>query len=431
MKKRREALIEPELQQPPQGGKQPRKLKKKNPFRWALLLLLVPAVYIGIQLFIIYMPSMQYQTAIPYSMMDSITVQGFVVMQNESVAGGGEGTLYYTTPVGERVVTGAVVAERYTDEGAAAAKEGVERLNTELNQLDAARKILAEGGDVESLSKQKLAGVYELLNELDLQNYTGLDSSKAGIMLAANKMAVVTGETIDFDGKIAGLTAQKESLQAQATVLGSVTAPASGYFVVSPKYDRVLMDYEPLKNSTPTELQTMLAQDPVYYPQDVIGHIIKDYQWHFFALVPSSQEGKFTPGGKLSLSFSEYDDTVLPVTVQTVTTDDAAGITKVELLCEYINPQVLEMRCEKAEIIFKEEKGLRVDKNALRIVNGENGVYIKYGNMVYFRRIKILQEDEHYLLVSDVKEDGVSELQRYDEVIVDAGGKVLEDEKIL
>lgn len=411
-------------------AEKPQKRKKFPILRLVLLALLVPVVYVAVQLVLIYMPNIHYQTAIPDSMVESLTVKGFVVMQDEPVTGGG-GTLYYTTPAGERVVAGGIVAEVFGSEEAAAAQTAVARLETELQQLEAAKKILAEGGDVNALSKQKLEGVYNLLNGLETHNYANLNDSKAEIMLAANKMAVVTGEPVNFDEKIAQLTAQKDTYAAQAVVQGTIAAPSSGYFVPSPKFDVVLKEYEPLAAASPAELQDMLGQEAEYYPQEVIGHIVPDYRWNFFTVVPATKAGKFSPGSKMQIVFSDYSEDVMPVTVENVVVDEAAGIAKVEMRCEYMNPQVLQMRCEKAKIIFKVEKGLRVDKNALRIVNGENGVYIKYGNMVYFRRIKILQEDEHYFLVSAVQEEGVSELGMYDEIIVDAGGLVLENEKIL
>ncbi|MDL2325242.1 hypothetical protein LJC61_08895 [Ruminococcaceae bacterium OttesenSCG-928-A16] len=404
--------------------------KKKSALRWAPLLLLVPVVYVAVQLFIIYVPNMRYQTAIPYTMMDYIPVQGFVVMDSQPVTGGG-GTLYYTVPEGERVVTGAPVADIFANEAAAMAQTSYQRAEAELQQLESAKRILAEGGDVGALSKQKLNGVYQLLNEIDTQNYAGLNASKAEIMLAANKMAVVTGEPVSFDERIGQLTAQKESYAAQAVVQGVVTAPSSGYFVPSPKFDRQVMEYAALEQASPVELQAMLEAEPTYYGDEVIGHIVADYRWSFFTTIPSKDAARLNVGNKLKISFSDYSENAMPVTVQNIVVDEAAETAKVELLCEYMNAQVLQMRSEKAKIILKEEKGLRVDKNALHIVNGENGVYIKYGNMAYFRRIEILQEDEHYLLVSAVEQKGINELQMYDEIIVDAGSTVLENETIL
>ena len=53
-------------------------------------------------------------------------------------------------------------------------------------------------------------------------------------------------------------------------------------------------------------------------------------------------------------------------------------------------------------------------------MNGQRGVYVKYGDLQRFRRITILYEDDTYILVPEggkVGED--NELRLYDEVIVE------------
>ena len=57
---------------------------------------------------------------------------------------------------------------------------------------------------------------------------------------------------------------------------------------------------------------------------------------------------------------------------------------------------------------------------ALHIVDGERGVYVKYGNLQRFRKITILFEDENYLLVPADGQVGTdNEVRLYDEVIVE------------
>lgn len=405
--------------------------RRKSIFKWILiLLLLVPVIYIIIQLVLIYMPNMRFEIATPDSMRDYITVNGFVTMEAEPIVGTGN-TLYFTVPQGERVIGGAEVAKVFSGETTATAWASAEQLSTEISQLQAASKTYADGGDVNALTKQKLEGVYSLLNGMETQNYANLDTPKADVMLASNKLALVTGENIDLASRINELTAQRDAYIAQAEILGSITAPAAGYFVPSSKFDQVIEHYDGLVELSPTELKEKMEAEPSYYSQDTVGHIVTEYKWSFFTTVPSSDAGKFVVGDKLEISFPEYGKTSMPVKVQNVVVDEENQIAKVELLCEYMNSDVLQMRYEKAEIIFGTQKGLLVDKNALHLVDSVPGVYIKYGNMIYFRKIDILQEDEHYMLISDTKVEGQNELGIYDEVVVDAGGVVLENGKII
>ena len=113
-----------------------------------------------------------------------------------------------------------------------------------------------------------------------------------------------------------------------------------------------------------------------------------------------------------------------------VTTDEETGLAKVALECRSINAQVLCLNYEEAEISLHTYQGIRIDRRALHIVNGQRGVYVKYGDLQRFRRITILYEDDTYILVPEggkVGED--NELRLYDEVIVE--GSNLQDGKLL
>ena len=120
----------------------------------------------------------------------------------------------------------------------------------------------------------------------------------------------------------------------------------------------------------------------------------------------------------------------MAATVVDVTTDEETGLAKVALECRSINAQVLCLNYEEAEISLHTYQGIRIDRRALHIVNGQRGVYVKYGDLQRFRRITILYEDDTYILVpegSKVGED--NELRLYDEVIVE--GSNLQDGKLL
>ena len=130
----------------------------------------------------------------------------------------------------------------------------------------------------------------------------------------------------------------------------------------------------------------------------------------------------------------------VPVIVESVEVDEAEGLAKVVLYCEYTSADTLRLRTEQARVVFDVKKGLLLEKSALRLVDEVDdagnavtykGVYVKFGNMVYFRKVHILVENDFYMLVPGDTEAGVNEVEMYDEVVTDAGGVDLYDQKIL
>ena len=106
------------------------------------------------------------------------------------------------------------------------------------------------------------------------------------------------------------------------------------------------------------------------------------------------------------------------------------GIAKIVLQCQTISAEVLGLGCETVQVDLKTYEGIRIDKAALHIVNGQRGVYVKYGNLQRFLKITTLYENDSYILVpEDGKLGSANEVRLYDEIIVQ--GTNLEDGKLL
>lgn len=96
---------------------------------------------------------------------------------------------------------------------------------------------------------------------------------------------------------------------------------------------------------------------------------------------------------------------------------------------DYINETVVTLEHEKADITFATYEGIRIDRQALHIVEGQNCVFVKYGNLVYQKNITILFENEDYILVPSKTTTGENEVKLFDEIVV--RGTDLYDGKIL
>lgn len=405
-------------------------------FRWLIwLIIMVPVIYVAIQVFIILIPRMNYSRAILDTMSDTMPLEGFVVLESIPVYKTPEsmgGVLYYSVPTGQRVSANGPVIEVYPNVEAAEARAALQRVNAEIDALENAQRTV-ETGDRNAYLAQMQKSVYHYLDVIDTYNYKDLQTPIGEVTLAANKLQIVSQEVENFNERLDWLIGQKTRLEQIAIPQESIISPDTGYFVASSGFDSVPPDYNQLKDMPPYEMQQALLQDPVLYGPDVIGHIVSDYKWHFFAVVPLKDAVKFVPGDKsLKISFPNLSEEAMPVRVQSVDLDEVNGLAKVEILCERISPDLLQLNNEKVEIVFRTEKGIRVDKDALHInKEGVKGVFVRFGNMAVFKPIRILMEDEKYLLVSNEIEKGINELALFDEIIVDSGEVELFDGKYL
>lgn len=395
----------------------------------ALLLLLIPAVYILLQVVQVLRRPYTTQAAIEYKMADTITCKGILGTNEVDVPYEGAGFLSYIAQNGERVSYGTPVAALYADKTAARSSQLIQRLEEELETLEKSQVDTSLALDMESLSRQTLNGIYEVLDAAEQGDYTEVSAARAKIQLAENKIQIGTGAATDFSARIAELTARREALLAQISYT-PVPATATGYFVSAQDSRKKLYTVEQLQAMTPEELRQAAGEAPPENDPNVAGKIITDYHWRYFAVVDAADAEKFKEGdSSLSISFPNVSAQSVPATVVGVTLDEAAGLAKVELLCDYINENVVTMEHEEATIAFKVYEGLRIDREALHTVEGETCVFVKFGNVAYQRPVSVLFEDENYILVSSTYEKDKNEIKRFDEIIVQ--GTDLYDEKIL
>ncbi|MEF9976282.1 MAG: HlyD family efflux transporter periplasmic adaptor subunit [Oscillospiraceae bacterium] len=392
------------------------------------LIFLLPTAYIAFQLFLI-LVNRPYttQTAIKYTISDAVTSKAFMDMPQENITYNG-GVLSYLKENGEKVSPGNVLAEVFANNEQAQSRALSKQLTKEADLLKSAAASTV-GVNIETLLEQKLSKGYALIELLDSKQYSTINHIKSDLQLATNKLQIATKEVSDFNASIDALTSAAAAASDAAGAFETVNAPRVGYFVSAERSMPPVFTSQQLAEITPLELKTAnvtIAEDA---ESNVMGRLIYDYRWKCYMSVNLKQSEKFIEGKEISLKFPEVSDARIPARIEKVETDTANDAAKITITSDYMNKEIISFKGSKAQAIFGDFEGLRLDKSALRILNGEPGVYVKYGNTAEYRKIKILFEDENYILTPLTYEKGVNELKMYDEVII--GGRNIEEGKTM
>ena len=78
----------------------------------------------------------------------------------------------------------------------------------------------------------------------------------------------------------------------------------------------------------------------------------------------------------MKISVPGKQNTPLSAAVQELTRDEDAGLAKLVVSCQTVNAEILSFGVETAQIDLKTYEGIRIDKAALHIVDGQRGVYV-------------------------------------------------------
>lgn len=394
----------------------------KAAFAMGTLLFLLAAAYIIVQLYAILGREYKTETALVYTMADSVNLSGFVMFDAVNVPG--DGNLGYLAEDGERVTEGAIIAEKYTDDSQSAAREQLIRLNNSIDLLTKSQN--SAGNDLSLLTTQTKTALYNLLDQLDTAFYSGMLDAESEFLLAQNRLQVSTGQSSGFQSTIAELEAERDRVAAQLSGLETITAEKNGYFISGASAMPLDLDEQTLKDATPSQLRDLLNVGVADSTESLAGRIVEGFSWRFYTVCGLDTAERFDGVTNVRISIPGKEDTPLDAVVSSVDVDEEAELAKVVIECHTINADVLRLGQEMAQIDLQTYQGLRIDKAALHIVDGQKGVYVKYGDLQRFRKITILYEDDHYMLVpADGAIGSDSEVRLYDEIIVE--GSNLQD----
>ena len=407
--------------------KQPNRTAAKKIFHVVgLLALALVSVYIIVQCFVIFRRSYKTETAIKYTLAESITLDGVVAFDSVDVAGSGD--LGYLVQDGERVTNGTVVAEVYTDDSQGLQRERLDRLERTITLLTKSQN--STGSDLSVLTNQTKQALYNLLDKINTAQYSGITDAEDTFLLAQNRLQVSTGQTAGFADTIAALQVEYDSIKAQLDALQTITATTNGYFSSTAASPAIAADRQALDDADPATLQKMLADGFPAAATDRAGQITTGFSWKFYAVCDLDTAARFDNISSVKISVPGKQNIPLSAAVEEVTPDKDNGLAKIVLQCQPINAEVLSFGQETAQIDLKTYEGIRIDKEALHIVDGQRGVYVKYGNLQRFLKITTLYENDSYILIPENGKIGTdNEVRLYDEIIVQ--GTNLQDGKLL
>ena len=392
-----------------------------------MLLIVVFGIYLAVQFFIIFHRGYKTETAIAYTMADSVSLQGIVSFDTVRVDGSGD--LGYLVSDGERVTNGTVLAECYTDDSQGLLRERLDRLGRTIDLLSKSQN--SSGSDLSLLTSQTRQALYNLLDKLDTAQYSGITDAEDAFLLAQNRLQVNTGQTEGFTQTIQALQTEYDGIKAQLDTLQTITATTNGYFSSVSASPTITTDAAQLDAATPAELNDMLQNGfAAADTANCAGQIATGFSWKFYAVCDLATADRLDGVSSVKISVPGKQNTPLAATVQELTRDEDAGLAKLVLSCQTVNAEILSFGVETAQIDLKTYEGIRIDKAALHIVGGQRGVYVKYGNLQRFLKITTLYEDENYILIPDNGKVGTdNEVRLYDEIIVQ--GTNLQDGKLL
>ena len=335
------------------------------------------------------------------------------------------GTTVLNCAEGAHVAANDTVATGYRSEDAKTRQTRIDELSGQIEQLQYAWSAVSSVYDQAALDADIAGDLAQLSRYLalrDMNSVSDLSPELKGLILRRTGSDSDSGS---LQARISTLQAELETLEAQsAGDTSAILAGKAGTFSAAVDGYESVLTPERLMEMTVAEFESV---QPDETDANAIGRLVTSATWYYACVVPASELSGVEEGDRATLTFAR--DYYQPVTMRVARLGgNEAGSRLLVLSSDRALQNVTLLRQQSAEIVFTSYSGLRVPKSAVRVENGQTGVYILEGTLAKWKPITILHDTgESYVVTLDTS--STNNLWPGDELIINA--KNLYDGKVV
>lgn len=358
----------------------------------------------------------------------TIDTKCFVIRDEEFIKSDAEGTTVSFVTNGERVARGDTVSVVFDSaEDAASYLKSQELKKNIAHYEDLAGQANFQPLNIASLTKKINNELTDYLDAVDSRDFKNAIQYGELFRDSVTGKQIATGKELDLSDKLVELNEELDSLDGNGFEYTEIKTENAGYFISgSDGYEKTL-NFSEIDDLNVKELKKALKSKPEKVDSEVVGRTVASFRWYIACVVDSEKTVDITNDKKIYLNFPESGIEKLPVKIYKIgeRTDKE---TVVIFSCDEMNENLSDFRIEKIEIITDEYSGFKIPNTSIRTVDGVQGVYIVRGNLMGFRKIKIIHTNDDYSIVINPDNDS-GYIKLYDKVVTE--GVDLYDNKLI
>ena len=327
---------------------------------------------------------------------------GYVFRREAVISASAAGTLSPLVADGTHVHVGESVAGIYTVDDPQA-RENLRVLREQLSLLRDYAASSKGAKDAASVDQR----IYSLMTQIKTlaakNDLAGVIETRSKLLVELAERDVITGASAsdfseliaDVEGQIAAETAK---LGAQKSV---VTADSSGWYYSATDGYEGIFDAEQIDAITVPEFERLVDEIPRETGGGG-GKLVLDNEWYLAILTSKDEASALDVSDRIPVTFAYNGQAELSMTVRRVVLDPDSDRALVVFSSTELRPGFSFLRRQTVEMNLGSVSGFSVPVSAVRLVDGELGVYVFNGVYANFRRIIVLKEfDDQYIVQTD------------------------------
>lgn len=355
-----------------------------------------------------------------------VELETLFVRKETLISSSDNGYKSYAVSEGEKVAKNGIIASIYPTAEQAALNSRIQQVRSQIDILTQTQNYTEYNtADLTVINQKINASLIELLDSgKNGQLGNSADAAEA-LLQSLNRKNIIIGTEQDYNAQLSQLNAQLAQLQSEYKESSTyIRSSESGYFVSKADgYEDVL----PADSLSALTVQQFENIKPKQIEADVIGKIVSDYEWYIIAKIPIETSFRMVEGDTAILKTGLVSIQELKTTIKSINREGDSEFALVVFSCTAMNEELASTRRQNLTLVTENYEGLKVNKKAIRMVNGQRGVYTYSASQAHFVPVNIVYADDSFVLCEKSSDNG--SLRLYDEVIVK--GKGLYDGKII
>ena len=338
---------------------------------------------------------------------DVISENGYIFRDEHYLYSSFSGAVNYMASNGEKVGIKQAVAQSFSDSAGYSIHTQLEEIEKKLSILEESKVQLgAANTDTETVD-QKITSYYSMiLSNIADGKYSHAMRSTDNLLIQMNRRQIITGEVKDFSAEESTLSAKKNELTSKLTGrTETVVSDMSGYFFSDIDGYENLFTTKALNDLTLSSFYELIEKDPQAVTnkngKTPVGKIAESYKWYIAMPLNKKDAERLEIGETYEGIFPYNYETKIFLLAERILTEASDERAVAVFSCREMPQGFSYQRRQNVEIVLSSTEGYRIPTTAVRIIDGEKGVYTLYGSTVVFKRINILLEVDGYYIVSE------------------------------
>ncbi len=360
----------------------------------------------------------------------SIPIEG-IALRNETMLYATEPyySIRYLAKNGSRVAKSSAYAAYLTSQPDEENRERLLYLYRKIDQLEDTVSRITQYDiiTIDNRIKDELQGYLEISSN---STFSDRIEKVDSIQVAMNQKKISMEGDSYFENTLSEFKTEQQSVVSQSSANEKqLYTNSAGYFTsVYDGYE--YLNYNDYVDLTVADYSQLIAKKALDLPDLYVGKIQNEPIWKYYSLISTENASTLYVGKTVYLEFDSKQNEKFKVRTQVEYISKAVdGNVAVTFTCNTLNNDIFDVRKDVCRMIMETYTGFKVSSEALRVNNGETGVYVLSGQRVIFKPVEILYSTEDFSIITSKNKTGNKILKAKDEVVI--GGHDLFDGKIL